>query len=96
MNLSVLQNASKSDVRLEPFPHLVINNALPPELCDSLISNYPDLDTMSVNPNRNNVRWSYPASRVTDNPDISPEWRDITTSIWRKRSTKTSSRRKRR
>jgi hypothetical protein len=77
MNLSVLQNASKADVRLEPFPHLVIHNALPPDLCDTLIRDYPALDTIGMDPNRNNVRWSYPASRVADNPDISPEWRNV-------------------
>lgn len=35
-HFSVLQNASKSDLKLSPFPHIVINNALPEALAKDL------------------------------------------------------------
>jgi hypothetical protein len=74
---SVLQRASAKDVRLEPFPHLVIHNALPDDLCDELISNYPSLETLEARTDRNNFRWSYSAHKVENNSAISPLWRDF-------------------
>lgn len=40
-NLSVLQNVTKADVRLEPFPHIVIKDALPKALFEKLYSTMP-------------------------------------------------------
>ena len=38
---SVLQNAQKSDVRLHPYPHVVVENCLPEELYLELERDYP-------------------------------------------------------
>ena len=40
-SLSVLQNAKRSDVKLDPFPHVVMKNALPDDLYERLASAYP-------------------------------------------------------
>ena len=41
MNYSLFQNFDKKYFVTKPFPHLVIENALPNEICDELIENYP-------------------------------------------------------
>lgn len=41
MNLSILQNVRISDVKMDPFPHVVVNNALPENLYSSLEAEYP-------------------------------------------------------
>ena len=78
MTLSVLQRASAADVRLEPFPHLVLEQALPAALCDELIANYPALDTLAVDGHANNTRWNYPAPKVAGNGAVAPVWREFT------------------
>lgn len=76
-SLSVLQKARQSDVHLDPFPYLVIRDALPADLCERLIASYPALPAMDVNLARNNARWSYPTHKVAQNQAIDPLWRDF-------------------
>ena len=40
-SFSVLQNARKSDVRLHPYPHVVIENCLPDDVYEELEKFYP-------------------------------------------------------
>lgn len=75
--LSVLQNAQPGDVRLDPFPHLVIRNALPAALIDELVATYPSYETLGVDPSANNKRWSHSAPKVATNPGIPQLWRDV-------------------
>jgi hypothetical protein len=77
MSVSVLQRATRADVRREPFPHLVIENALPDALADALIKEYPRLEALGVDPSENNARWSHPADLVAASPDISPVWKEL-------------------
>ena len=42
--LSILSNASKADLRLDPYPHLIIENALDPEVFAELAASFPDDD----------------------------------------------------
>jgi hypothetical protein len=77
MSLSVLQAAGKSDIRLSPYPHIIIRDALPAALCEQLIAEYPALDVLGVDPTRNNVRWSVPGKQVLENPAIPGAWRDV-------------------
>ncbi len=39
--LSILQNIKKEDIKYDPFPHVVIKNALNQKLYDTLSSNFP-------------------------------------------------------
>ena len=41
MNLSVLQNFKETNFFLDPFPHIVIENALPEKLYNELSDTYP-------------------------------------------------------
>lgn len=75
--LSVLQNAKPGDVRLDPFPHLVIRDALPPALIEELVASYPSNETLGVDASANNKRWSCSAPKVAANPAISALWRDV-------------------
>ena len=77
MSLSVLQTVAKTDIRLSPYPHIIIRDALPAALCEQLVAQYPALDVLGVDPARNNVRWSYPEKQVRGNPAIPGVWRDV-------------------
>ena len=77
MTLSVLQKAQASAVAGSPYPHIVIPDALPSDLCEQLIAGYPPAGDLGVDTGRNNVRWSYPACKVRENQTIDPAWRDI-------------------
>jgi hypothetical protein len=76
-SMSVLQNRHSAELRTEPYPYIVIRNALPEALCRRLIASYPALEVLGADPSRNNVRWSYPASEVRSNDSISTEWKDL-------------------
>ena len=75
--LSVLQSCTSRDVVLEPFPHIVIKNALPLDLVEELVSQYPDLGILGVDKSIDNKRWSTPARAVSDNSQISNLWKEM-------------------
>lgn len=45
---SVLSRAQPTDVRLDPFPHLVIKNALPEDIADRLAVEFPSTETFTT------------------------------------------------
>lgn len=77
MSISVLQRVTRADVRRDPFPHIVIKKALPDELVEALIEEYPSLEVMDVDPSESNTRWSYPAEFVAGSPAISETWKQV-------------------
>lgn len=42
--LSILSNATEEDVFLDPYPHLVVRNALDKEIFQQLRDEQPDVD----------------------------------------------------
>ena len=75
--LSILSNASISSVVLEPYPHLVIQNALDPEVFSALEAQFP-ADEVIVNHRPLKDTWyDYPACDVTRDDRISPLWREF-------------------
>lgn len=42
MNLSVLQKATKADLNMDPFPYVVIENALPEPIFKQLLDEFPE------------------------------------------------------
>jgi hypothetical protein len=76
-SLSVLRKARAEDVVTEPFPHLVIRDALPDAVCDALIAEYPPLDALAIDGNDNNRRWSVTAWDARRNPRIAPIWQEL-------------------
>jgi hypothetical protein len=76
-SMSVLRNATPARVVTDPYPFIVVDDALPDALCDALIAQYPALDILGVDPQQNNSRWSVPAHDVAQNGAITQLWRDF-------------------
>jgi len=76
-SLSVLQRARAADVAADPFPHIIIHDALPEEICDALITQYPPLDALAVESTDSNSRWSVPAWHAQQNSRIAQIWQDL-------------------
>jgi len=75
--LSILSNTRPADLRLDPFPHLIVRNALDPEVFAALEAQFP-ADEIVVNDRPVNDTWyDYPACRVIQDNRISPIWRDF-------------------
>jgi hypothetical protein len=76
-SLSLFQRVSESDLSLDPYPHVVIRNALPDELCEYLKTTYPSLQSQGVDVNANNYRWSTHAAQVDLIEGLHQVWRDF-------------------
>ncbi len=76
-NMSVLQRAQASDVVSDPYPFVVVPDALPNDLCDALITEYPRLAILGVDDTQNNSRWSIPAPDVSRNDAIPRLWKEF-------------------
>lgn len=66
--LSLLQRVESTDIQYLPFPHIVIENALPIELHDELRATFPTPSDLGIDPTQNNLRWS---TKALDLPQIS-------------------------
>jgi hypothetical protein len=76
--MSVLSKFKKSDVILEPFPHIVAENVLDEDLCKQLLDEFPPLETVTGGkPYSSNQRFSYSAAESLRNPCLSPVWREF-------------------
>jgi hypothetical protein len=81
-DFSVLRNVARSDIRYEPYPHIVVENCLPSEIYESLARTYPsDEQILRVGnsargvPIRQNSRQSLGAHRVLRTAGaVSPQW----------------------
>ncbi len=91
---SVLDNLTATDVRLEPYPHVVIENCLPEHYFNELAAAYPAneviLDFCQTNPHRRftfadgvakqNYRYDISTFQILENPEAVPTiWRDFIT-----------------
>jgi hypothetical protein len=75
--LSILSNVRASDVLVDPYPHLVIRNALDPEIFAALEAQFP-ADDIVVNQRPLNDTWyDYPACHVIRDDRVSPLWREF-------------------
>src|SRR5262245_64766979 len=75
--ISVLQRARQENVRLHPFPYLVVQNALPEKIYRELAQSFPSRTLMSIPEEKNNFRWNYGAKDVAANTSLSTIWRDF-------------------
>ena len=64
-NLSILQNFKSENFFYEPFPHLIINNALPDDLYDELENTIPN--DLIIDKDANNKRGNIYADNMKDN-----------------------------
>jgi hypothetical protein len=80
MNLNVLQNVTKASVKMDPFPHVVIENALPENIYNELDATFPEELLNSNFPNVVNDRGHtrrYLSSKVLEDKKVSNIWLDF-------------------
>jgi hypothetical protein len=75
--LSLLQRASKADVRSEPFPYIVIKNALPDDLYQELVTTRPSPALLGVDESKNNWRWNHRAELVAKDERVPALWKEF-------------------
>lgn len=76
-NLSILQRATAADLHRDPFPHVVIPNALPDDLYAELEASFPSPQSMGIKADRNNHRWNYASRKIRRNANLPQVWRDF-------------------
>jgi hypothetical protein len=82
---SVLRNVTRADIRRDPYPHVVVENCLPPEIYAELARTYPDDETIlrlsgarDTYVIRQNHRYDLRAHRILRHPgSVSPAWEDF-------------------
>lgn len=77
---SVLHSVTPADIRLTPFPHIVIDNALPPDLYTQIAAAYPTLDQIMPprsgdQPYLSNSRYTLSAWITALLDDLAPAWK---------------------
>ena len=70
MNVSLFDRLDESCIRTDPFPHAVLEAALPEDLCAHLIATRPP----SAPSKREGVRIAYPAWMLQSIPSYDPAW----------------------
>ncbi|MEZ5490775.1 MAG: hypothetical protein R3F50_10695 [Gammaproteobacteria bacterium] len=75
--LSILSNAAEEDVILEPYPHLVIKNALDKEIFQQLKAEQPGVDIVLNGREKKDTWFDYPAILACENEKVSPLWREF-------------------
>ena len=79
---SVLQNKSNIQLRTNPYPYFIIDNALPEDLYNKLDSDFPDYEKIIKN-NRGittyeeNTAYRYNAAQSLIDEDISEDWKNF-------------------
>ena len=75
--ISVLGRADKSNIRTEPFPHLVVNGALPQDIFEELIESFPtDEEIAGSRPMSSNKLIMVGARQIGEQIKISDIWKE--------------------
>ena len=76
--LSILAKATKADIQVDPYPYIVIQNALEPEIFEQLQAEYPDPTFVLNNRGPAKDTWyDYPACKALESADVTPAWKDF-------------------
>jgi hypothetical protein len=73
-DLSVLQNGSKATLLMDPFPHLVIEPALPSAVYGELAEKFPESVVIERGVHETDVTCRYAGRRVLRDEDVTPIW----------------------
>lgn len=76
-DFSVLSKANAKSVRLQPFPHLVIENALNLDVANQLRFEFPKPEQIGIDQSLSNNRWDLSAHQVADSEYISELWKQV-------------------
>ena len=75
---SILSRLTSADVRTDPFPHLLVRNAIPDELSARLLEAWPPLEAIAKGePLGSNKRLDHTVTDVRKDPDVAPVWREF-------------------
>jgi hypothetical protein len=75
---TVLANVTKADIHSDPFPYIIIHNAIPAEICDALIKEFPKNEVVARgNPLGSNQRFSLSAPLVDASAEVSDLWKEF-------------------
>jgi len=82
---NVLGRITRADIRSDPYPHVVVEDCLPPDVYGELARTYPDDETILRLSGardqyviRQNHRYDLRAHRILHTPDaVSPAWEDF-------------------
>ena len=75
---SLLERSDGASIATEPFPHLVLPNALSESLYTQLASEYPSIDVIAGGRRwGSNARYSLIAAKALEHLSISAAWRDF-------------------
>lgn len=82
---SILENVTQSDIIRDPFPHVVIKNALSQELIDQLLSEYPSAEYLGqgrqgLTKNAkmpNNIKLRYNSADVLGDDKLPAVWKEF-------------------
>lgn len=77
-NISLLSNAKLSDVKTDPFPHIIIRDPVPVELADELIHTYPLISTLTKGePYGSNKRYDYTLKDIRERHNVPEIWSEF-------------------
>ncbi|MCZ7413716.1 hypothetical protein [Streptomyces sp. WMMC897] len=79
---SLLANVTKEDIRRDPFPHVVVRDALPRELYDALAKSMPTAEYIGEKvgkPITSNERYNYMSELILGDATMSRVWKDFVT-----------------
>ncbi len=79
---SILARVTKEDIRRDPFPHVVIENALPDELYQALAESMPTAEYIGERVGKeivSNERYNYVSESVLTDPTSTQVWKDFVT-----------------
>ena len=74
--ISVLQN--KPILKLDPYPHFIIENALPQETYDQLAMEWPENQLLETAPHDDGVCYRLKADEMLKPDRVSDLWKDFT------------------
>ena len=75
---SLLSAVKKSDIRTDPFPHILVENVVDNTLCLKLFSEFPSLETITKGKTYgSNERFSFSAKDVLKGNSVSKLWKSF-------------------
>ncbi len=76
-SISVIQNGDSASLRMEPFPYLLIEPALPEDLYAELARDYPEQAVVRQGGHESETNCRYFAAAALAGQDLSPIWRSF-------------------
>lgn len=75
---TLLAKAKVTDIRTDPYPYIVITDAVSPEFCDQLVREMPSVETLTHHqPLGNNKRFDYTVADIAKQGGVSPLWKSF-------------------